>query len=390
METTSSVASNSRASLLSLLTMSGETYHLPHLLLPREFRSKRVSARTKVAVGKHSGFVCKELGRGAYGVVVLMDVGEEKYQDTIALKAQSPTDCLAWEYEILRRVEERVAPKDRAYGFPRALSFMSLADGGLLSMTAASKTGLNLIDLANVYRVKLGETVPEIIALHYTSRMLKHLEILHWHGKILVRPHLSPNLVLFLGINSLTFNFWSLQHCDIKPDNFVLCTLQCSENAFHDVEYSDLMIVDFGRAVYLDGFSGEHDDVRKVLLHGNASRKDMRCVAMRCDKPWSFDIDTYGLLCTAHVLLYGTHLEVKKDRTGLWRPVTNLKRYWQKDLWDEIFKSLLNGAAIGSRARSLRTLREQIDSYLRIEANELRSLLTRQVNLLPTGREKLV
>jgi hypothetical protein len=188
LQTSSSVASNSRAPLLSLLTTPGKSFHLPHLLLPREFRGKRVSAKTEVVVGKHSGLVTKELGRGAYGVVVLMDVEDNNHQDTIALKVQSATGCLAWEYEILQRVEQRVASKQSGhYAFPRALSFISLADGGMLSMTAGSKSGLNLVDLANVYKVKLGEPVPEMIVLHYTSRMLKHLELLHWHGKILVR-----------------------------------------------------------------------------------------------------------------------------------------------------------------------------------------------------------
>ena len=29
--------------------------------------------------------------------------------------------------------------------------------------------------------------VPELVALHYTSKMLRLIETLHWHGKILVR-----------------------------------------------------------------------------------------------------------------------------------------------------------------------------------------------------------
>jgi checkpoint serine/threonine-protein kinase len=153
------------------------------------------------------------------------------------------------------------------------------------------------------------------------------------------------------------------------------------------------MLVDFGRAVDLTQFSDEYDDIRKVVLHGNACRDDMRCVAMRNGKPWSFDIDTYGILCTAHVLLHGTHMSIRKGTDNQWRPESNLKRYWQKDLWNEIFKSLLNfddvsGAAIGSRARSLRALREKIDTFLKKEGSNLRSLLTRQANLLPTSREK--
>lgn len=184
----SSVASNSRAPLWSLLSQEGEVYDLPHLVLPRAFRGKTVQGKTEINIGKHSGVVRSELGRGAYGVVVLMDVETHPEQSTIAVKAQSPTDCLAWEFEILRSVEQRIGSKESGSGpFPRALTFLALADGGVLSMTAGSKSGLNLVDLVNLYKVKLGEPVPELIALYYTSRMLKHLETLHWYGKILVR-----------------------------------------------------------------------------------------------------------------------------------------------------------------------------------------------------------
>jgi len=189
LQASSSVASDSRAPLLALLSVRGESFHLPHISLPREFRAKHLSGNTEVHIGKHAGVVCRELGRGAYGVVALMNLSETlgSATGTIALKAQAPTDCLAWECEILRRLEGRIETKKEIHTFPSPLSFMSLADGGILSMTAGSQTGLNLVDLANVYKVKLGEHVPEIVVLHYVSRMLRHLEQLHWHGKILVR-----------------------------------------------------------------------------------------------------------------------------------------------------------------------------------------------------------
>lgn len=188
-QASSSVASDSRSPLLSLLSVHGKSFHLPHIPLPREFRAKHLSGNTKVQIGKHAGVVSRELGRGAYGVVALMDLGQgglHNYTKTIAVKAQSPTDCLAWECDILRRLEERTKSNSEVYAFPSPLSFISLADGGIFSMTAGSKTGLNLVDLANVYKVKLGEHVPEIVVLHYVSRMLRHIEQLHWHGKILV------------------------------------------------------------------------------------------------------------------------------------------------------------------------------------------------------------
>lgn len=353
-----------------------------------------------VQIGKHSGVMNCELGRGAYGMVALMGVHDEDEgvgADTIAVKAQSPTDCLAWECEILRRLENRMESNCDAYVFPRPLSFISLADGGIFSMTAGSKTGLNLVDLVNVYKLRLGEHVPEIITLHYVSRMLRHLEQLHWHGKMLVshvaccsltncavdRIVCSPHLCLF-----------DLQHCDVKPDNFVLSSIGCEDNKFRDIEFSDLMLVDFGRAVDLEDHAGDGVEARSVMFRGDACQADMQCVAMRAGKSWSYDIDTFGVLACAHVLLYGTHINLRKGKGDRWALANSFKRYWQKEIWTNIFGTLLNldeesGAAIGSRARSLRSLREEIDVYTEKESDKLRSFLSRQLTLLPASRDQL-
>jgi hypothetical protein len=179
------VAPKSRASIASMLSADGGVQRLPDLMLPKEFRQKRQLKGTVIHMGQHSGEVTKELGRGSYGVVVLMDVrGGSR---AIAAKAQSPTGCLAWEYQILKALEERVGRQQvEPYPFPRPHSCLFLADGAILSMSAASNSGLNLVGLVNAYK-QTGSGVPEIIALHYTSRMLKHVEQLHSQGKILVR-----------------------------------------------------------------------------------------------------------------------------------------------------------------------------------------------------------
>lgn len=174
----------------------------------------------------------------------------------------------------------------------------------------------------------------------------------------------------------------------------MLSTLAYVDNDFREIEYSDLFLVDFGRAVDLERFSDEYEDIRNVMFHGDASDDEMMCVAMKSGLPWSYDIDTFGIVSSAHVLLYGTHLEISRNGNNQWQPVSRLRRYWQRDLWNEIFDKLLNldeesGAAIGSRARSLRSLRQKIESYLRTEKEKLSSLLTRQVNLLPKRRESL-
>jgi hypothetical protein len=198
------VATDSRAPLFLLLTMKGKAYHLPNISLPKQLRRQKCLPRdTEICVGKHAGILKKELGRGAYGTVLLMDGPNSK----IAIKAQSPTDSLAWEYEILQRLENRLSRKGAIgmYSFPRPLSFLSMNDGGVLSMSAVSESGLNLVDLSNFYKLKLGETVPEILALHYTSVALKIIEKLHWHGKILVSIRVIKSIRISLASFSFSF-----------------------------------------------------------------------------------------------------------------------------------------------------------------------------------------
>ena len=156
---------------------------------------------------------------------------------------------------------------------------------------------------------------------------------------------------------------------------------------------SELMLVDFGRSIDLVGLAGEK--AMKMKISGESAQKDMRCIAMRAGRPWSFDIDTYGILCSAHVLLFGTHLEVLEDKNKRWKTVNSFRRYWQRDLWHEIFDILLNvddatGVATGCQVQTLRMLRLKIEKYLGGQRTKLRWAMQRQQNLLPDCRDRLL
>jgi hypothetical protein len=354
----------------SMLSTRGTVRDLPTQAMPRALRKKTSTQGSEIIVGSKSGVIKHELGRGSYGVVVILETDNADC-GVVAVKAQAPTDCLAWEFEVMRRLKERVSPHFTStpaapFPFPEPFSFVSLADGGLLGMTAGSTTGMNLVDIVNVYKTCEGGPVPELIAIHYTARMLKHIETLHWHGKIL--------------------------HCDAKPDNWVL---MASGTAFDGcgimLDASDLMLVDFGRSVDLVMCAKKEADPMNVKLYGEATTEDLACVAMRKGYGWSFDIDTFGICASAHVLLYGTHLEIEQAPNRTWKTRKTLRRYWQKELWSEVFDTLLNldegsQTAIGSRPGSLRGLRQKLELYLNGKSKELASLLKHQVRILPQTR----
>lgn len=174
--------------LAKVLSTEGYVEDAPSQSLPRALLQSTSAKGARISLGERRGVVKEELGKGTYAKVVLMETITDGNADAVAVKAQAPTDCLGLEFSILKAIEARVGPHCTGpFPFPRALAFISVANGGLLGMTHGSQTGINLVDLVNVYKVIENTSVPELIAFHYTIIMLKIIEALHWRGKILVR-----------------------------------------------------------------------------------------------------------------------------------------------------------------------------------------------------------
>lgn len=68
----------------------------------------------------------------------------------------------------------------------------------------------------------------------------------------------------------------------------------------------------------------------------------MKCIEMRENRPWTYQLDLYGLAGIIHVLLFGKYMDVEKNANGFWMHKTHMPRYFNKSLWEKIFKSLLN------------------------------------------------
>ena len=354
----------------SFVVCDSRTDSIPRSIKPGstvEFKasSKGRSFGTKRGQDGTMFVVKQQLGKGSNASVFLIEHaegGENATSDRLtALKVQKPVGCLTWEYLVLRKLEERLS--DEGYFIPRPLSLHVFSDGAALSMTLPTSSpafyGKNLVDVVNAH-AKVG-LVPELVAIHYTVLMLKYIETLHSQGKML--------------------------HCDVKPDNWVVCPGYATAN--HDdtgvfIEGADLKLIDFGRAVDIEGKIS-------VKLTGNAAGEDMQSAAMRDDRPWSIDVDTFGISASSHALLFGTHLEISQDVSGRWRTMKSIRRYWQGELWQRFFDTLLNsggsngtGCAVGSSAEDLRGLRSAFEAYLHQEAKqkEIKALLKFQASMM--------
>jgi len=114
--------------------------------------------------------------------------------------------------------------------------------------------------------------------------------------------------------------------------------------------------------------------------------------------PWGFQIDTHGIAVTVHCMLFGTWLQVVpandptttatpggKRRTR-WKIKEELKKFWQRQLWSELFDVLLNAG----EEVSLDALRDKFEDFLAKDprrSREVRMLLSRQDVLLAEARE---
>jgi len=332
-------------------------------MLPKGLR-KVPKKGTEIDIGGFELIVKSFLGRGSNGTVLLCDCATSS-RSSFALKVQSPVGCLAWEFEILRRLNLRVSKqkrnvrdKEEMIPYPQVLSFVAFSDGGVLGMTAGSDMGLNLVDLVNTYE----EAIPELLAVYYTSKMLLHLETLHLRGKIL--------------------------HCDIKPDNWVLTgSRSCIDSGDCPIG-SDLMLVDFGRALDLTEVGDEPFSIR---LHGDIAAEDMQCAAMLQHKSWNIDFDTHGVCASAHILLFRCYMDTSRnDKSNRWEPKKKFRRYWQQELWQTFFDTLLNincddfNMKVSEYGRKISSVRENFERYLDKSNNrrQVESLLKKQTRKL--------
>ncbi len=314
----------------------------------------KISAnKANLKIGSHSYCVKKELGRGAYGVVYLV---EEDDGSVSALKVQKPIGSLALEYEMLVRAKESV--EDPSF-LSEARSLSVFSDGACLTMRIEQLEvcarerdaflGLTLLDVVNAFK-KAGEPIPEVVAAWYTVKTLKIFEQLHGNGKIL--------------------------HCDVKPDNFIVVPAEIDGEM---IQSAGVKLIDFGRAVTLQP---------DKAMSGDAAGEDMQCPAMLEERPWLEDVDTFGLCATSHVMLFGDHMEISKDVKGRWRPRKSIRRYWQGELWHAYFDTLLNSGGdggdigVGSKVEDLARLRGGFEVFLaKSKPSEMKALLRHQSHL---------
>jgi checkpoint serine/threonine-protein kinase len=195
------------------------------------------------------------------------------------------------------------------------------------------------------------------------------------------------SIELFRTVEAL--HFCGILHGDIKPDN---CLVRFDEkprsvlpsspseslidladdDAIADpseIHYSPrglcswrnkgLTLIDFGRGIDMKAF---RSDVQ-FIAEWEISQHE--CNEVREMRPWTYQIDLYGVAVTIHAMLFGKYLESTPlcgdeprnsggrdsiTEPGLgsgsgnkrYRIHESFKRYWDREIWNDVFDLLLN------------------------------------------------
>ncbi|KAM6548909.1 hypothetical protein CsatB_020585 [Cannabis sativa] len=255
--------------------------------------------------------------------------------EIVALKIQMP--AFPWEFYMYRQLDQRISAEERSkFGFAERLHVYS--DCSILVCDYLANGTLQ--DAINSY-VVIGKSMEEVLCMYYTIEMLHMLETLHGVGII---------------------------HGDFKPDNLLIRYSRDDlvEDGFIDRNSSwrhqGLCLVDWGRGIDLTLFP---DDIE---FSGDCRTSGFRCIQMQQNKPWKFQVDTYGLCVIIHMMLHNSYMEIQEkpspDGGHIYLPKSPFKRYWNVDLWKNLFIKLLNNPHCNNDMNLLKEIRESFQDYM--------------------------
>ncbi|KAL6840688.1 hypothetical protein ACP4OV_029552 [Aristida adscensionis] len=333
-------------------------YHKSNKIYPEKvpLTSSQNASRNKVIeLGGTKYQIKGSPGAGAFAKVYKATV-DGNAEELVALKIQKPP--FPWEFYIYRQLDMRISDIERpSFGYAQEVHVFS--DISVLVCDYLSHG--TLLDAINAHLI-ISRNVDEVLCMYYTIEMLNMLEILHSVGII---------------------------HGDFKPDNILVCypsgdiTEETFRNETRAEKNQGLCLVDWGRGIDLNLFPPGTE------FHGDCGTSGFRCVEMQEDRNWTYQVDTYALCVIAHMMLHGTPMSVEKvPRAGggyQYRPKLPLKRYWNVELWSNLFSTLLNPASNGSDVAVLRSLRASFREHLCSDRKliaKLNQLLAKQKSAL--------
>ena len=130
-------------------------------------------------------------------------------------------------------------------------------------------------------------------------------------------------------------------HADVKPDNFLVLDLPDIDPSHAGTDFfsrlrPSIQLFDFGRCIDTKMYP------RGKTFDLVFSNKKLRCPEMQEGKPWTYQIDYFGIAGTAYILLSGDYMKLSKNKEGKNFPTGSMRRWWNADLWTSFFMEFLN------------------------------------------------
>ena len=128
------------------------------------------------------------------------------------------------------------------------------------------------------------------------------------------------------------------------------------------------------------------------------------CAEMRELRPWTYQVDYFGLAAIIHSMLFGKYIETTADRCNIlgggtkkYKITSSFKRYWQTEIWSSVFDVLLNPLQYVMDeentcmpvSKSVRKCREEMETWLEANCEKgvgLKNLIRRMEGVLGKKR----
>ncbi|KAL5730430.1 non-specific serine/threonine protein kinase [Ranunculus cassubicifolius] len=277
--------------------------------------------------------------------------------DVVALKIQKPP--FPWEFYMYRQLDNRISDVERS-SFSYADTVHVYSDYSILVCEYVAHGTLQ--DAINSF-VVVGQKMQEALCIYYTIEMLRMLETLHSVGII---------------------------HGDFKPDNLLMRYAKKDLTADGFSSRSGLWrdqglcLIDWGRGIDANLFPSG------TQFNGDCQTSCFRCTEIQEKRPWKFQVDTYGLCGIVHMMLHGSFMTVEKVSSSegkyLYQPnKAPLKRYYDVDLWVNLFTKLLNVNPEDDHVAKLQSLRHSFEEYI----NSSPQLIKKLIELLKKQKASL-
>ena len=286
--------------------------------------------------------------------------------EAIKMEVESPS---AWEFYMIRvthdRLQSEPALARATESIIHAHEFHLFRDEAFLVEDYCGQG--TLLDLVNIVRAdtltgagnnEVG--MDEALVMFFAVELFRTIESLHaceiLHGD--VKP--DNCLVRFDTPTSPTISSVEPSLIDLGNNETIADPREVSYSprGLFDWRKKGLTLIDFGRAVDLRAFQPT------VQFIADWETGTHECNEIREMRPWTYQIDLYGVAGTIHVMLFGKHIESVQlgrdepegSNRGLmgspgagnirrYRIRESLKRYWDREIWSDVFDLLLNPGA---------------------------------------------